>query len=120
MAKIISVVNFKGGVAKSTTAFNLAAALWMCGKRVLIVDADPQYELTTRIGFNAPNADTLYEWMLSEGTKNELSAPIYNRYAGNDDFCFIPSSPKVSNIEQALVTQPNRYHVLMVQPVISL
>ena len=109
MAKIISVVNFKGGVAKSTTAFNLAAALWMCGKRVLIVDADPQYELTTRIGFNERDAETMYEWMLSEGTKNELPAPIYNRYAGNEDFCFIPSSPKVSNIEQALVTQPNRF-----------
>lgn len=109
MAKIISVVNFKGGVAKSTTAFNLAAALWMCGKRVLIVDADPQYELTTRIGFNVPNADTLYEWMLSEGSNEELDAPIYNRYAGNEDFCLIPSSPKVSTIEQALLRQTDRY-----------
>ena len=109
MAKIISVVNFKGGVAKSTTAFNLAAALWMCGKRVLIVDADPQYELTTRIGFNAPNADTLYEWMLSEGSNEELDAPIYNRYEGNEDFCLIPSSPKVSTIEQALLRQTDRY-----------
>lgn len=109
MAKIISVVNFKGGVAKSTTAFNLAAALWMCGKRVLIVDADPQYELTTRIGFIAPNADTLYEWMLSEGSNEELDAPIYNRYEGNGDFCLIPSSPKVSTIEQALLRQTDRY-----------
>lgn len=109
MAKIISVVNFKGGVAKSTTAFNLAAALWMCGKRVLIVDADPQYEITTRIGFNAPHADTLYEWMLSEGSNEELEAPVYNRYAGNGDFCFIPSSPKVSTIEQALLRQTDRY-----------
>lgn len=109
MAKIISVVNFKGGVAKSTTVFNLAAALWMCGKRVLIVDADPQYELTTRIGFIAPNADTLYEWMLSEGSNEELDAPIYNRYEGNGDFCLIPSSPKVSTIEQALLRQTDRY-----------
>ena len=109
MAKIISVVNFKGGVAKSTTAFNLAAALWMCGKRVLIVDADPQYELSTRIGFIAPNADTLYEWMLSEGSNEELDAPIYNRYEGNGDFCLIPSSPKVSTIEQALLRQTDRY-----------
>ena len=109
MAKIISVVNFKGGVAKSTTAFNLAAALWMCGKRALIVDADPQYELTTRIGFIAPNADTLYEWMLSEGSNEELDAPIYNRYEGNGDFCLIPSSPKVSTIEQALLRQTDRY-----------
>lgn len=109
MAKIISVVNFKGGVTKSTTAFNLAAALWMCGKRVLIVDADPQYELTTRIGFNDHSADTLFEWMLSEGKKDELEPPIYNRYAGDGNFCFIPSSPRVSNIEQSLMFQNNRY-----------
>lgn len=110
MAIIISVVNFKGGVAKSTTAFNLAAALWMCGKRVLIVDADPQYELTTRIGFAERDAETMYEWMFSEGSTNELEAPIYNRYAGDERFCFIPSSPKVSSIEQSLMRQTDRYN----------
>lgn len=112
MAKIISVVNFKGGVAKSTTAFNLAAALWICGKRVLIVDADPQYELTTRIGFNEAGAETMFEWMLSEGSKNELEAPVYNRYAEDDNFCFIPSSSQVSNIEQSLMRQMDRYNSL--------
>lgn len=109
MAKIISVVNFKGGVAKSTTVFNLAAALWMCGKRVLIIDADPQYELTTRMGFYASGVDTLFEWLLSEGSKGEIEDPVYNRYADDNNFCFIPSSPKVSNIEQALLLRPNRF-----------
>ena len=52
MAKIISVVNQKGGVGKTTSAVNLVACLGAMGKRVLLVDIDPQGNATSGMGLN--------------------------------------------------------------------
>lgn len=53
--KVIAVVNQKGGVGKSTTAQNLGIGLARAGKRVLLIDADPQGNLTEVLGYNNPD-----------------------------------------------------------------
>ncbi|NJK70921.1 ParA family protein [Candidatus Gracilibacteria bacterium] len=77
MAKIISVVNQKGGVGKTTTTVNLAASLAGLGKRVLIIDFDPQGHSTEHLGVKAEKGKTALELLNKEGSLTSLLYPTY-------------------------------------------
>ena len=105
MTKIISFLNHKGGVAKTTTCANLATALWIMGNKVLIIDTDQQCKLTGVLGFSQKEGDpTLSEWL-----KEPVPAPIYIRYDGLE---YIPASKALRNMEAELLNKRSRETIL--------
>ena len=95
MGKIISLVNQKGGVGKTTTSINLAASLGILGKKTLLVDLDPQGNTTTGVGVEKGGLKiTLYEALMNEV---EPSKSVKKTKFKNLDL--IPSSMKLAGIE---------------------
>ena len=71
-AQVISVVNQKGGVGKTTTTINLGAALAELGRRVLLVDFDPQHSLSVGLGVSTRQLDgSIYDLMMDESNSIE-------------------------------------------------
>ena len=76
MGRIIALVNQKGGVGKTTTAVNLGAALAVAGKRVLVIDTDPQGNATTGLGINKANLTRdIYHVLLHEVPLEQVVTP---------------------------------------------
>ncbi len=99
MGKIISIVNQKGGVGKTTTAVNLAAGVGISGKKVLLVDADPQGNCTSGYGINKKEVKlTSYELLIGKGTAEQ--AAIKSEYKNVD---IVPSSIDLAAAEVDLI-----------------
>jgi chromosome partitioning protein len=108
MGNILAIVNQKGGVGKTTTAINLAASLALAGKKILIVDSDPQGNSTSGLGF----------------IKEEVNAGVYDIYAERakikdtvvssdvKELYLIPSTIDLLAVEVELVSREGREYLL--------
>lgn len=113
--KVIAIANQKGGVGKTTTAVNLGEALGFSGKKVLLVDADPQGSLTTSCNVNEPDGldVTLSELMALEMSGEGDTGLSYRDIIKSfEDIDLIPSNISLSGTETMLFNCMSRESVL--------
>ncbi|BDS48888.1 MULTISPECIES: ParA family protein [Rhodoluna] len=107
-ARIIAMCNQKGGVGKTTTSINMSAALAEYGRKVLLVDFDPQGALSAGLGVNAHDATTIYDLMLDRTI--DAKSAIQHTEVPNLDV--IPANIELSAAEMKLVNEIAREQIL--------
>lgn len=106
--RVIALLNQKGGVGKTTSTANLGAAFAIAGLRTLVVDLDPQSNLSLHFGHEpAPDQPTVRDLFMSP----EVEASELIREA-RENLWFIPSDTELALVEGELALQPNMQHIL--------
>jgi len=103
LSKVIAIVNQKGGVGKTTTAVNLSAALAQKGKRVLLIDEDPQGNATSGLGIDKNQEKSIYDVLIGDTPIEEtiIKTAVKNLYV-------CPSNINLAGAEVELVNMQSR------------
>ncbi len=107
MGKIIAIANQKGGVGKTTTSVNLGGSLGVLEYKTLIVDADPQANATSGVGFDPQNTKSIYDCLINEVHPSDV---ILNTKNPNLDI--LPSHIDLVGAELEMINMPNREYML--------
>lgn len=107
MAKIIAITNQKGGVGKTTTAINLSASVAAMGKRVLLVDIDPQGNATSGVGQSGTDTNNIYDVLIGEAQAQDAIVST-----GFDALDLMPTAIELAGAEIEMVGMENREQLL--------
>lgn len=115
MSEIITIANQKGGVGKTTTAVNLSAALAQNGKKVLLIDADPQTNATTSLGFNRNDYEyNIYHVLI--GIKKMSDVILTSKFK---NFDLVPANIGLVGVEKAFYDSTKQNRELLLKKAIE-